>query len=97
MRFNMLCALIVSVGLSTSVFAANTHEHRRLVNVSGQGAVSVVPDAFTVSVVFSYWCVDVLIGLCVFLLVSDRLIFASSNLPKTFQKTPPNTPYDDPK
>ncbi len=51
MRFNMLCALIVSVGLSTSVFAANTHEHRRLVNVSGQGAVSVVPDAFTVSVV----------------------------------------------
>ena len=51
MRFNMLCALIVSVGLSSSAFAANTHEHRRLVNVSGQGAVSVVPDAFTVSVV----------------------------------------------
>ncbi len=51
MRFKTLGALLIGFGLTTNALAANTHEHRRLVNVSGQGVVSVVPNAFTVSVV----------------------------------------------
>ena len=50
MRSTLLFAILMSLILSGNVLANNDHEHRRLVNVTGQGAVSVVPDAFSISV-----------------------------------------------